>query len=121
MITEENVLRIAKQWVNDWNQHDLDAILSHYAEEINFTSPIVVKLLGNANGNIQGKNALRSYFAKGLSTYPDLKFEVLQILTSVNSVVIYYRSVQDRLAAEFMAFNQQGLVAIAVAHYSSPV
>jgi ketosteroid isomerase-like protein len=119
MITESNALNLAQQWLDAWNNHDLEEILSHYAEEIELTSPFVAKLTGNFVKSLQGKEALRDYFARGLENYPDLKFVPLQILIGVDSIVIYYRSVQDLLAAEFMLVNEAGLITKIVAHYSN--
>lgn len=118
MLTEQDKLQIARQWFEDWNRHDLEAILSHYEEEIEFNSPLIVKLLGDSIGRIQGKTALRDYFTKGLAAYPDLKFEPIQILTGVNSIVLYYHSVNNSLSAEYMEISDRGLVTKVSAHYT---
>jgi hypothetical protein len=120
-MTEQEAIAIAQNWLHDWNQHNLDAILSHYADDVEFTSPLIAKLTRYENGIITDKAALREYFATGLAAYPDLKFEPLQILVGVNSIVIYYRSVQGLLAAECITINSQGLIAHSTAHYSSVV
>jgi len=39
-----------------------------------------------------GKHALRVYFAKALAAAPELKFDLLDVFASVNSVVVYLRS-----------------------------
>ncbi|MGF1488678.1 MAG: nuclear transport factor 2 family protein [Prochloraceae cyanobacterium] len=117
MIKPADALEIARNWLEDWNAHDLDRIISHYAEEIVFISPMVVKLLDSPSGSIEGKSALRNYFDRGLTVYPELKFKAIEILVGVSSLVIYYRSVKDLLAAEFMEINQQGLITKANAHY----
>jgi ketosteroid isomerase-like protein len=119
MLDEKIALEISRNWIEAWNHHDLDEILSHYAEEIEFCSPFIVKLLNNASGKLQGKSALREYFAKGLTTYPDLKFEPIQVLMGVNSLVIYYQSVRNLQAAEYMIINDQGLITQVTAHYSA--
>lgn len=121
MLTQQNALAIAHDWLKAWNDHDLDAILSHYAENVDFTSPLIAKLMGHPQSRIQGKAKLREYFAKGLAAYPDLKFTPLQLLVGFNSLVIYYRSVNDLLSAEFMMINSDGLVSHVNAHYSSAV
>ena len=36
----------ARLWLADWNSHDLDAILGHYAEDVIFTSPKVLGFTG---------------------------------------------------------------------------
>jgi hypothetical protein len=108
---------LAQEWVNAWNAHDMDAILSHYAEDIVFYSPVIQQINKDPKGCIQGKAALREYFAKGLAAYPDLHFELYHILEGINSVVIYYKSIANRLSAEMMVLNEQGKVKEVRAHY----
>ena len=61
----------ATQWVNAWNSHDLEAILSHCAPQVVLTLPVAAKLTGETSGTIHGRDALRCYFAKGgLSSFP---------------------------------------------------
>ncbi|MGI0492728.1 nuclear transport factor 2 family protein [Alkalinema pantanalense CENA528] len=111
--------QLAQEWFKAWNNHDLDAILSHYAEDVEFQSPFITKLLGDPSGKIVGKEALRAYFDKGLQAYPDLHFEPIQTLLGLDSIVLYYRSVNQLSAAELMVLNEQGLVIQVKAHYSS--
>jgi hypothetical protein len=112
--------KIAAEWVLAWNRHDLPAILEHYADNVVFTSPFVVKLMGDATGTLQGKEALRVYFTKGLAAYPDLNFKPLGVLTGVNSLVVYYESVGGRTSAEFMELDSEAKVSRVQAHYQEP-
>ncbi|MBI3802464.1 MAG: nuclear transport factor 2 family protein [Nitrospirae bacterium] len=120
MISEERAGKFANDWIAAWNKHDLNEILSHYADEIEFSSPFVIRLFGEPTGTLHGKEQLRSYFEKGLAAYPDLTFELQTTLSSINSVVLYYRSVKNLLAAEVMFFNSEGKVVKVVAHYAEP-
>lgn len=54
---------------------------------------------------------------RALTVYPDLHFELYHVLEGVNSVVIYYKSVGDRLATEMMVLNEAGKVTEVRAHY----
>jgi hypothetical protein len=117
MITEQKAEQIAREWIEAWNRHDLDAIISHYADDVEFTSPFVVKLLDNSSGTIKRKEALRSYFGKALAAYRDLKFDLVQVLTGVDSVTVYYRSVNGMMAAEVMLLNSNGEITKVIAHY----
>lgn len=117
MLSEQQLTQFAQEWIAAWNYHNLELILSHYADEIEFISPLIVKLLVQADGLIKGKENLRNYFAKGLATYPELKFEILQILFGVNSITIYYRSVNNLLAAELMVLNNERKAIQVRAHY----
>lgn len=119
MITQRQAEEIAREWIDAFNRHDLDAVLAHYADDVEFTSPAIIELLGEPSGTIRGKDALRTYFAKGLATYPDLAFELLDVLTGVNSLTIHFRSLhRDRLGAEVMVLDKDGLVSKVMAHYS---
>jgi hypothetical protein len=39
---------------------------------------------------VKGKDALQAYFKKGLEAYPNLKFDLLDIMWGLSSVVLYY-------------------------------
>ena len=112
-----NIEEFSRQWIASWNSHDLDRIMDHYAESIDFTSPKIVKLFALEDGRIKDRSILREYFAKGLEAYPDLHFELYYVLEGVNSVVLYYRSVNNALAAEYMALNADGRIIEVKAHY----
>lgn len=108
----------AQDWIDAWNRHDLDAILSHYDDDIAFTSPFVIQIFGEPSGTLRGKAALRDYFGKALSRFPDLKFELIRELRGVDSVVLHYHSVKNLLAAEVMTFGAGSKVVRVSAHYS---
>ncbi len=80
MYPHVNVEAFAKEWVEAWNSHKLDAILSHYADNVEFTSPFIVRLMNETSGTITGKEKLKPYFEKGLAAYPDLHFKLMEVL-----------------------------------------
>lgn len=118
MVSFEKSMHVAREWIESWNTHDFDSIISHYSDDVEFTSPFVVKLMGEQSGTIYGKDCLREYFEKGLSAYPDLKFKLLRVLSGVNSITLYYRSVNEMLAAEVMILNKDGKISKVIAHYT---
>ncbi len=120
MITEQTARTFAADWIAAWNNHDIQAIMHHYADDISFTSPFVTRLNNDPTSRITTKPDLQQYFLRALTAYPDLTFELFHVLTAVNSVVLYYRSVNNLLAAEFMLFNPQGQVCQVHAHYTAP-
>src|SRR3990167_5532507 len=109
-ITTEQAMTLAHEWVSVWNRHDLEVILSHYAPDIDFSSPFIVKLLNKPDGTIRGIEALRDYFSKGLAAYPALEFTLYHVLTGVSSIVLYYRSVNNLLATEMMELDNTGKI-----------
>jgi hypothetical protein len=113
----ESMTDFAQAWLEAWNAHDLEAILSHYDEEVVFYSPVIRRINNDPDGCIRGKEGLRAYFGKALTAYPVLHFELYHVLEGVNSVVLYYKSVNDSLCAEMMVLNEKGLVIMVRAHY----
>lgn len=101
MLTEETAKEFATQWLNAWNSHNIDSILEHYENEIEFYSPLISLLGFNNEGVIRNKTDLKEYFKIGLNTYPDLHFQFHNCFTGINSLVIYYTSVKGRMAAEW--------------------
>jgi len=118
MITEEFARKLAEEWIESWNSHDIESILSHYGQDIIFSSPFIVKLLENQTGTIRGKEELRLYFLKGLEAYPELKFELKDIFTGVDSITLYYKSVNNLSAAEVMIFDSDAKITKVIAHYN---
>lgn len=108
---------LAIDWVEAWNAHDLERILSHYAEDVVLISPIAQARLGEAR--VEGKAALRAYFAKGLAARPDLAFTLRRVFEGVGSLVVDYVAADGRPAAELMVLNEQGQVREVRAHYAA--
>lgn len=118
MMNEQQGTSLARTWIDAWNQHDLDAIIHHYASNAEFTSPFVRALAGEPSGTIHGREALRAYFQRGLQAYPALHFDLLRTLIGVDSMLLYYRSVNGLLAAEMMTFNGEGQIESVRVHYA---
>lgn len=107
-MTEQQATSLAQAWIAAWNRHDLDAIVHHYAPDVEFTSPFVPALSGKPSGTIRGREPLKAYFRKGLQAYPNLHFDQIRTLIGVDSLLLYYRSVNGLLAAEMMTVNGNG-------------
>ena len=117
-MTEADAQRFALEWIDAWNSHDLDRILSHYAEDVEVTSPLMETVLGRGQLTVRGKPALRAYWGPALDAYPDLHFTLFRAYAGVRSVVLHYRSVQGLVAAEWMELDDAGTVRRVVAHYA---
>jgi hypothetical protein len=111
--------RFAVDWIASWNAHDLDRILSHYADDFEMTSPVIMQIAGEPTGKLRGKAAVGAYWSKALSLIPDLHFELIAVLSGVDSITIHYRGARGRLAAEVFFFDRSHKVTKAFAHYSS--
>jgi hypothetical protein len=92
------------RWVNDWNSHDIEAILSHFTDDVVFSSPLAIQILGGS-GEVRGKEELRRYWTEGLRRSPDLCFEVLAFYVGVDVLVINYRNQKGNLLCEVLRFE----------------
>ncbi|MEP7304459.1 MAG: nuclear transport factor 2 family protein [Acidobacteriota bacterium] len=107
----------AVDWIESWNAHDLDGVLSHYADGFEMSSPFIVQIAGEPSGTLVGKEAVGAYWSQALHLMPDLRFELISVLSGVSSVTVYYRGGGGRLAAEVFFFDADRKVSKAVAHY----
>lgn len=58
-MTVEEAVAFAEQWVNDWNSHDVEAVLRHFADDVTFTSPLATRLFPDSGGVVGGKERPR--------------------------------------------------------------
>lgn len=119
MTPELDIKEFACEWIEAWNSHDLDAILSHYEDNVVLTSPVAATLLNLPSGTVEGKIALRDYFKRGLEAYPNLKFELLDVMRGLRSLVICYKNQKGTRTAEFMDLAANGKIVRVVANYST--
>ncbi len=117
MIDKAFAEHFAQDWIESWNSHDLERILSHYAPDFEMSSPLIVQLAGEPSGTLKGKDAVGAYWATALRLVPDLRFELLATLAGVNSVTLYYKGARG-MAAEVFFFGPDGNVVRAFAHYA---
>jgi len=55
-----NAKKFASEWIESWNSHDLDRILSHYSDNFEFTTPMIKVKLGFEAGTLKGKEVIRN-------------------------------------------------------------
>jgi len=117
-MTKDEAWSLAEHWIAAWNAHDLDAIMSHYDETVELTSPVAAQLLGKQDGTVVGKDSLRAYFQRGLAAYPELRFSLDDVLWGLNSIVFYYKNQKGTRSAEFLELSAAGNVVRVIAHYN---
>jgi len=108
----------AEHWIAAWNSHDIDAVLTHYADDFEMTSPMIQHVLGIESGTMKGKTAVGDYWRVSLRKVPDLKFSIIEVTSGVGSVSIYYNTVMGKRAVETFFFNENGQVYKALATYN---
>ena len=118
MIDQSFADHFAADWIESWNQHDLDRILSHYTDAFEMSSPAIVRLVDEPSGTLTGKPAVAAYWAKALELNPNLHFELITTLVGANSITLYYKGHRG-LSAECFHFDTDQMVVRAYAHYSA--
>ena len=117
MVTSAETHAFARHWIEAWNDHDLERILAHYADDVVFSSPFIQTIGASPSGAIVGTQALRAYFKAALARYPALTFRLHAVFRGIDSVTLLYESVNGLLAAETMVLNQQHQVSRVLAQY----
>lgn len=122
-LDEAYAAKFANEWITAWNAKDLNQILSHYSQDIEFTSPFIALRGIDPSGRVVGKEALSAYWGSALMSNPTLHFELQDVLLSVESIAISYKTSaggSERMAVEVFHFNPQGEVHRSYAHYAQP-
>jgi hypothetical protein len=117
-IDSDFALRFSREWVQAWNDHDLELILSHYAEHVVFHSPRIREVTGRDVDSLAGKAALRSYWGAALSKLRNLFFEIDKELVGSDSLTILYTNERSQSVAETFVFGVDGKVVQSIATYA---
>lgn len=115
-ITREGCEAFTARWADAWNCRDVEAVLEHFREDIAFTSPTALAVVGSPA--VQGKEALRTYWNAALARIGTLQFTVDRILWDPErrELAIIYTSVIDggtRRVSENLTFDEEGKVFMA--------
>jgi hypothetical protein len=111
--------KAAQDWCDAWNRRDLDAIMDHYSDDVEFSSPTIIKRWGIADGWLRGKAKVRENFAIGVKA-PNLRFELVDVLLGVNSMCVVYRRESGALVTDLVELDDNGKGRRVTACYGSP-
>lgn len=111
---------LATEWIAAWNSHDLERILSHYTDDFEMRSPLIVERGFADGGALRGKAAIRPYWGAGLVASPPIRFELLGAYGGVNQVVIHYKSVGRRFVVEVLELDDQRRIIRGSACHGAP-
>ena len=110
----------ARDWIEGWNNHNIDHVLLHYADDFEMTSPLIVERFGIHDGKLKGKGAIRRYWVQGLANTPALHFKLIDVIVGVSSIAIIYESATlARTVIEYIELNEQRLAVRAEALHGS--
>lgn len=108
-----NPTAFATAWAAAWNARDLDSVLAHFADDVVFSTPKALDVVGRPT--VRGKAAVRAYWEAALGRITHLRFEVVRTTwdpAAAELAIIYDREInqgRDR-ALELLRFGPSGLV-----------
>jgi hypothetical protein len=73
-MTYESMMRFAEAWIANWNRRDVDAVLSHFADDAQFVSPVARNFVGRPV--LQNKKELADYWRAALGRISTLEFKL---------------------------------------------
>lgn len=123
VLTGDEADSFVAEWMAAWNSHDVERILEHYADDVEYFSPFIAALAQpdgpGADGRLVGKDAVRAYFAAALEKYSELHFDPpMHVAAGAGSVSFVYQSVKGLTAVETLVFAAGSrIVARAHCHY----
>ena len=89
MAPEQNK-KIAFNWFEAFNEHDLEKLLSLYIDTAEHFSPKLKIRKPETNGLIKGKKALREWWQDAFDRLPTLKYEVIKLTADEDQVFMEY-------------------------------
>jgi ketosteroid isomerase-like protein len=115
-MTGEDAETFAAEWANAWNRRAIDEILEHFHQDVVFTSPTALAVVGTPT--VRGKDALRAYWTVALGHIRALRFTVERVLwdPARRELAIIYTSETDgktKRVSENMTFSESGRVVAA--------
>jgi ketosteroid isomerase-like protein len=115
-MTTDDARTFAARWAQAWNSRDIEKVLAHFHDDVVFTSPTAMALMGTPT--VRGKESLRAYWTTALSRLTSLRFTVDRVVWDSDSreLAIIYTSETDgkaRRVSENLVFNSAGEVVVA--------
>lgn len=122
-LTPADAQVFADRWYAAWNGGggDIDAIMACYDDAIEHSSPFIARFNGTDDGSLRGKEAVRAYFGRALTTNAtppgETRFQPMHLTVGLASVLVVYRRWTGELAGEVFFLTPQGLIVRSVSHY----
>ena len=99
----------AAEWLAAWNNHDIEAVLTHFSDEAVFTSPLAARVVPQTGGIVRGKQALREYWTRAIDRIPVLHFTLLGVYAGLDTIIIRFSNERGEERCEVLRLSD-GLV-----------
>ena len=115
-MTSDEAETFAVEWADAWNAREIERVLTHFHDDVEFTSPTALAVVGVPT--VRGKGALRDYWTQALASRPSLVFTLDRVVWDAGrrELAILYTSVINgnrRRVSENLRFDGAGLVIVA--------
>jgi SnoaL-like domain len=106
--TAAEMRALAEQWIEAWNSRDLDRIMDHYAEDVEFEANTVIRRWQKADGRLRGVTELRNHFRLGLDLVPNLRFEMEDVFSAPSGYAMLYRRENGNRVLDVVELDKDG-------------
>ncbi len=111
---------IAERWLEAFNKHELEDLLSLYADDAVHFSPKLLIRKPETQGLIQGKAAMREWWRDAFDRLPNLQYVEMSITANEQRVFMEYLRIvpgePDMKVAEVLEVSEGKIVASRVYH-----
>jgi hypothetical protein len=114
-----NSKKFVTELISSWNSHEIERIMKHYSDDCELSSPYVRTIIGIESGTLIGKINIRKFWELCLKKVPDLRLELIEIAEGIDTLSIYYESVNSKKAIETMYFNKNKEINKVLLHYTN--
>ena len=101
---------LGREWIAAWNSHDLERVLSLYAEDSEMTSDKIPVFGFDPSGTLRGKDKIRAYWGTALKQLPNLHFDLIDTYVSPDSVVVFYQNERGAKICEYLRLDAEGKI-----------
>ncbi|HRJ68791.1 MAG TPA: nuclear transport factor 2 family protein [Beijerinckiaceae bacterium] len=106
----QEAVRRGETWIAAWNSRDLERILALYDDDAVMASEKIRMLGLDPSGTLHGKERLRAYWQIGLARRPGLRFDLVAVSASPDSIVVRYRDEHGHEVDEYLRYAMDGLI-----------
>jgi hypothetical protein len=122
-MNREEAGRYAREWIREWRERDVDAIVSHFTEDARFVSPVAAKRTGSPV--VIGRDALTRYWSV-VHSFGTFRFNLDRVIwddATQELAIVYTREIDGRhdRACEILRFNAAGQVEAGEAMYGAEI
>jgi len=89
MSAEDN-LKVARMWLRHFNSHDVDSLVSLYADDATHTSPKIRTLHPETDGKLIGKASLSAWWKDSNARLPGLRYQETALTANDERVFLEY-------------------------------